>query len=330
MNTYAVLADDFTGAAEAAAYLGKGTEIVMPPRFLLKGPGALLLPTRNVNAREAGEMVARTHLAGSLRWMVKMDSLCRGPWLAVLDALRERWPEHLQVICPAFPEQGRTVVNGRLYVHGKSGFDLRGAVGQDVPVVSQRHDLDAYVHSLHALGKRRAIVDASTPAVMRSLAKCAENDLCLLCCSSGALMHVCPQMQLVPPPMYASHVVCVNGSRTVLSRRQVARVAARDPSIDIIVAPTKDSQPENILHAMWLDLSGKMRPDTALVLIGGDTAQYMVDRLGAHAVRAVGVLEPGVPVLSALGHTIVTKSGSFGDDDCLVRLVKWAKGGSAQ
>jgi len=68
-----------------------------------------------------------------------------------------------------------------------------------------------------------------------------------------------------------------------------------------------------------------------LVLIGGDTAISVMERIGALGARMTRELLPGIPVCSLIGGkfeelTVVTKAGGFGGDDALIEIIKFLKG----
>ena len=58
-----------------------------------------------------------------------------------------------------------------------------------------------------------------------------------------------------------------------------------------------------------------------LVLTGGETARAVLSRLGIRALRVVGEVETGVPILVAEGSglPVVTKAGDFGSPETLLR-----------
>ncbi|MFD0489385.1 nucleotide-binding domain containing protein [Saccharopolyspora spinosporotrichia] len=63
--------------------------------------------------------------------------------------------------------------------------------------------------------------------------------------------------------------------------------------------------------------------DVDLVLTGGETARKVLDALGVRALRPVAQVHHGA-VLSrtADGRSVVTRPGSFGDPDSLVRILR--------
>lgn len=66
---------------------------------------------------------------------------------------------------------------------------------------------------------------------------------------------------------------------------------------------------------------------SALVLVGGDTAFSVCSRLGAWGIEILGQVEPYVPLGRLVGGLfsglpVVTKAGSFGDEESLVRAIE--------
>jgi uncharacterized protein YgbK (DUF1537 family) len=62
-----------------------------------------------------------------------------------------------------------------------------------------------------------------------------------------------------------------------------------------------------------------------LVATGGETAAALLARLGAHGIRLLAEIEPGIPLGLTLGEVsvpVVTKAGGFGDEDCLKRIIE--------
>ncbi len=122
-----VIADDLTGACDAGA-LFAGREAV--PVFLgtiatdLDRPAvAVDLESRALGPAEAATLMRRT-AAGLAERLAsgtvfkKIDSTFRGPIAAELGALLDSMGASAALVCPAFPAQGRTVLNGMLMVDG--------------------------------------------------------------------------------------------------------------------------------------------------------------------------------------------------------------------
>jgi len=126
------IADDFTGATDLADTLARGgmrtVQLIETPEA---GPApagvdavVIALKTRTVPAAEAVE-----RSLGALRWLrdagarqvffkycSTFDSTDAGNIGPVADALLEALRESFTVACPAFPENGRTVYQGHLFV----------------------------------------------------------------------------------------------------------------------------------------------------------------------------------------------------------------------
>jgi len=68
-------------------------------------------------------------------------------------------------------------------------------------------------------------------------------------------------------------------------------------------------------------IAGMREQIGGLVLTGGETARAVLSRLGIRALRVVGEVETGVPILVAEGSglPVVTKAGDFGDNETLLR-----------
>ncbi|MDP9350466.1 MAG: hypothetical protein M3P51_02835 [Chloroflexota bacterium] len=67
-----------------------------------------------------------------------------------------------------------------------------------------------------------------------------------------------------------------------------------------------------------------------LVLTGGDTARAVCQHIGAHSIRLLAELEPGVPLgeLDDVEHLpVVTKAGAFGTPNTLSRALQALRGG---
>src|SRR5262249_16977390 len=117
-----LIADDLTGACDAGAtFAGRGPVPVFIAPAL---PGAewsvafVDTESRGLSPADASNLVRATvnrvgELAGSLLFK-KIDSTLRGPVGAELDALLDTSGRRMALVCPAFPGQRRTVVDGTL------------------------------------------------------------------------------------------------------------------------------------------------------------------------------------------------------------------------
>lgn len=127
-----VIADDFTGASDAASFLLKGgSRVIMCneiPKEFNEDFDALViaLKIRSVSPEEAKEQVEK-----AVNFLVKMgcsffyykycstfDSTPKGNIGIVMDFLVEMLHVPYSVLCPSLPVNGRIVENGCLYVNG--------------------------------------------------------------------------------------------------------------------------------------------------------------------------------------------------------------------
>ncbi|KXG75826.1 hypothetical protein AN618_17360 [Fervidicola ferrireducens] len=74
----------------------------------------------------------------------------------------------------------------------------------------------------------------------------------------------------------------------------------------------------------------KARRPAGMVLTGGDTAIHVVKKLSATGCRINSELEPGIPELVLIGGVadgvkVVTKAGAFGNDESILKAVKFLK-----
>ena len=112
--------------------------------------------------------------------------------------------------------------------------------------------------------------------------------------------------------MQLRHLVALLCSLTALAAVPVSADAARD-----------------ILGRMIDELFPKLdRPD-ALIVMGGDTLAICCAALGATSLVVRGLLARGIPVSEFsdgawAGMTIISKSGAFGAEDILTRIMELA------
>ena len=128
------IADDFTGASDAASFLQKaGLQTILLNGVPEQGLGmneydaiVIALKTRTEPAGEAVE-----HTMEAVKWLEQhgaaqyylkycstFDSTKEGNIGPVLDAVLEYLEETYTVLCPSLPVNGRTVKDGHLYVNG--------------------------------------------------------------------------------------------------------------------------------------------------------------------------------------------------------------------
>lgn len=184
---YAVIADDLTGAGDTGvqfARAGLRTRALMGDWTASAARGAEVVvinaESRALSLEAAYEAVAsagaRLRSAGARPVYKKIDSTMRGPVGAYVDAVLDVFEMPMAVVCPAFPENGRTVVGGCLLVGGRPV--ARTPVGHD-PVAPVR---DSWLPALLAGQSRRPVhhvgidvLDEGAEALGRRLAAMARE-----------------------------------------------------------------------------------------------------------------------------------------------------------
>src|SRR6267154_1681618 len=132
MAVLGVIADDFTGATDIAGMLVKGgmrtiQTIGVPAKGMIPDDVdavVVALKTRSIAAKDAVaqslDALKALQVAGCVRFFFKycstFDSTDAGNIGPVGDALRAELGTNFTIACPAFPETGRTIYLGHLFV----------------------------------------------------------------------------------------------------------------------------------------------------------------------------------------------------------------------
>jgi D-threonate/D-erythronate kinase len=297
-----IIADDLTGAADCAAACGPNALVVLDDSRGVPGAEVVAFDanTRSMTAEHAAAETARIvrSYPASIVYK-KIDSTLRGhigaEIAAALDAYRNLGhPDAIAVVAPAFPAMGRNTKGGRQYVRG-------------VPL--ENGDLTGLPNSV--------ISDAETDEHLRMIAaKWIGRDV-LWVGSAGLMLALTahqPKRPPLPPPKVSGPIVFAVGSVSERSRQQAESLRESGIGSDVILA----GEPE----ALARQISGRRDPIGALVLTGGDTARAVLRALEITALRVLGEVETGVPILiteDPRSLPVVTKAGDFGNRETLVR-----------
>ncbi len=239
----AIIADDLTGACDTAAcFAGSGLKTIvaltsdyltdqMPPAQVV----AVSTESRHGSAdaaMEATRRAAEVTLSQGRPTLIykKIDSTLRGHAGPELRAVAQACGAGRILVAPAFPDQGRTTVNGWQYVQGRS-LELAG-FGAETPVAGLRALFEPYmtgrVHTL-SLAQVRAgedplarfmlhsepalfLADAETNDDLAALAGAAwRAGLPLLCGSAGLARAVAERMQMGRQSEPAACAACGGG-----------------------------------------------------------------------------------------------------------------------
>ena len=267
-----IIADDFTGASDVALTIAEaGMSVVqfigVPDGTADPGLDAGVVALKSRTA-PVGEAVAESLAAcdwlraqGAVQIMFKVcstfDSTPEGNIGPVLEALAERLGARHVLVTPAYPENGRSVYMGHLFVGdvplSESGMkdhpltpmtdsDLRRVLAAQTgwpvahvpaPVVARGADA---IRAALPEGRAMVIVDAIRDDDLMGIGR-AARDAPLVCGGSGIALGLPANFGHVPStPRWramAGRGVVMSGSCSVATRGQVQRYKAARPAFEI-------------------------------------------------------------------------------------------------
>ena len=250
-----VIADDFTGATDVASMLVRAgmptVQVLGVPDGELPAADAVViaLKTRTIPAADAVaqslQALAALRAAGArqiyFKYCSTFDSTAEGNIGPVTDALMQALSTDFTIACPAFPENGRTVFRGHLFVGDEllsdSGMKhhpltpmtdanlvrvLQAQTAQKVGLLrvdALRTNAAAQIVQLRADGVRIAVADAIDNSDLLALGE-ACADLPLITAGSGVALGLPPAFQRRggwSPSDSAAQLSPVQGTAAVLS-----------------------------------------------------------------------------------------------------------------
>ena len=285
----ALVADDLTGALDAAApFAGRGfgvrvyrhadsfpapageapgperagaaSPLSLPPR---SGPAGSVVAV-STSTRHLAPAVARTAVTAAARrlqpWsprllFKKIDSTLRGPVPEEVAALMEVFGLRTAIVCPAFPDAGRIVRGGEVFVHGEALGETEYA--RDLRTPSPSESMAALLGRIGATRKLRpddlhpeaplpgvAIADAETDADLARLAAfvSARPREILSVGSDGLAAGLASVLGAPAPPVRLAGgqgriVLFALGSRTATTADQAERLRRANPDTPVLEAP---------------------------------------------------------------------------------------------
>src|SRR4051794_11620619 len=331
------IADDFTGATDLCNTLvrrGMRTvQLIGVPAESAPPPNAeavvVALKSRTIPAAEAVAAslgaLAWLHRAGARQILFKycstFDSTDQGNIGPVAEALLDALGSDFTVFCPAFPENGRTIFKGYLFVGdvllSESGMrdhpltpmrdpslvrvlqrQTTGRVGlvQHATVARGPAAIRAAFDALHRDGVRHAIVDAIADSDLEAIGE-AASDLQLITGGSGIALGLPENFRrqgLLGDSGDADALPAVGGAAAVLSgscseatRAQVAYIAERAPvfTIDPLMAAAGED-----VAARALDWAAPLLGELPVVISATappDTVAAIQQRLGRERAGAL-------------------------------------------
>ncbi|MFC1911874.1 four-carbon acid sugar kinase family protein [Chloroflexota bacterium] len=138
-HTLGIIADDLTGAMDSSGYFarrGLGTVVLLEPDFSTTADVLVI----NTNSRAETPAIARERASQAVRNLPgrvlykKIDSTLRGNIGIELEATMKELSCDRAIVAPAFPEVGRTTVNGELLVDGARVTETQFARDPTSPV----------------------------------------------------------------------------------------------------------------------------------------------------------------------------------------------------
>jgi uncharacterized protein YgbK (DUF1537 family) len=331
------VADDLTGALEVGAqFAARGWSAIVSTRAGATATGGstvlvLDTETRHLCPESAAEVVRRHTLPVALGWpsrfFKKTDSTLRGNIGSELEAIAGLFSGASIVYVPAYPQFGRTVLDGVLYVNGKPLHKTEFACDQLNPAVrsSILEMLAAQTRMTVRSVAPRDLKTPSTPCILVCDGVCDEdiamaaqfisgNDMLI---GAGPSALAKELATLWPPPIDVrdtlpsiSRCLVVNGS---LHPRSVAHCReARDSGVPVVTALRAKSGDWALLDTETeVTGAGTSRSEEigklvrqalessdfdAILAFGGDTAYGIVKALGEPPLFSIGNAAPGVPI----------------------------------
>jgi uncharacterized protein YgbK (DUF1537 family) len=353
-----IVADDLTGACDTGTlFAGRGpVPVTLWPRRAVEA--AVRVVDTESRARPAAEAAGRVAaVAGRARvgsWFKKIDSTLRGPVGAEVNALLRATGTTTAIVCPAFPAQGRVVLDRVLLVGGVPVADT--PIGRDpqfagtassvveilraqldralawIPIDQLRAGLEPLSARVRRLAGTTIVVDAETDGDLDALVEAAlmVTPAPLLVGAAGLARALAARLGLLAEraelPAGPRWLV-VAGSRHPATRRQVRE--ARAAGLTVLATPERavDNPAEALGRLVEQAAAAVVRERWDLVVVtGGETAAALWSALGAERIDLVGAPGPGL----AFGHLrvpgrdhpipLLTKAGGFGPPDLLVSL----------
>lgn len=315
------IADDLTGALEIGAkFAQQGLAArVVTQRWTCGPPDVPVLVLDTESRHLANRLAAnavRDAATAALKfspWLVykKTDSTLRGPIAAEFRALQDALPGRQLVYAPAYPDMGRTVRGGRLFVYDvpvdQTAFadDALNPV-RDSSIRAMLGDVPADVFD----GESNEDVFAAARAVLAmDPTPIAAGPAAL----AGALAQLVPMHRgIVREHPRLSRFLVVNGSRHPVSAGQIDAARA-DGGWDFFEVDCGGTGLDRALRAgERIRQRIEASPVDALIVFGGDTAFGIHRALDLNPFESHGEVVPGVPISRSGNLFWITKAGGYG------------------
>ena len=355
-----ILADDLTGACDTGTLFAG--QAAVPVTVWPQPPPAAVVrvvdtETRALGAREAARRIEA--LAGTAlptRYFKKIDSTLRGHVGVEVHALMRVLGTSCALLTPAFPAQGRTVIDRILMIDGRPIAET--TLGRDpefprattsnvvdllrreldrplawIPIDQVRDGIESLTARLKRLAGTVAIADAETDDDLAALveAALALKVPPLLVGAAGLGRALAARLGLLAervalPPCRRSLIVA--GSRHPATRAQI--VVAREAGFQVLASGEAEAaDPARVATRLADEARRALEQETfdIVAVTGGQTAVALYKALKAERLDLVGSPGPGLAFgyLRAPRHpalAVLTKAGGFGAPDLFVSLLR--------
>lgn len=388
--TLLILADDLTGAADSAArchQVGLAARVQVHGERPADTAGVIAISSdsRYLSAQAAAERVRtwmRPWQGQSVRWYKKIDSTLRGnigaELVAMLEMLTTPQTAPVAIVAPAFPAQGRGLVDGRLVFAQAPGDGtslpalLAEQTGRPIGTLALNHvrageeTLANVLRRQQAAGYQIVVVDALEEQDLDVIVAATQQAIpnALLCGSAGLVQPLArtvlpDELPVQSATLQPGPVLVVVGSGCQRAHEQLEHLHSADllpgwtlsdsaskPTVaqqiceDGLVLQLPPPAPDTLLEGetarrfvaaiteVAAEMIAAIKPCT-LLLVGGDTAIHLLERLGIREMVILAELLPGIPLLAGEAadgrrYQIITKAGNFGEIDTLRQLVQWS------
>jgi len=362
-----ILADDLTGACDAAACFapGSGPVAVLVSREY-RDVHSVIRTVINTQSRLLRPEEARAVLCSvgkqfSTKQIIfkKIDSALRGPVGAELVGLVEGLGERTIILAPAIPGIGRTTKNGFIYDSGvpinqtpyagdaaspvgfsniKQIINLTGEIQCEIPDTESDEDMQQIVkQSLRNI----PVVFAGSIGLADALAHMVEfnrwnarvRPACRVVIVCGSFYSRAQEQIQAAANHFGTHVLAVGGTKPLNSR-----IIHQNREMPVFIRLEKNSinQDQTLSDSFSLNTSNvsemirEIKPD-GLGIIGGETTFHLLRSLGTTRMDVYGrigeVMTCGILYDGFLtGCRFVTKGGSVGSTDAVIRMIHHLKG----
>jgi D-threonate/D-erythronate kinase len=352
----AVIADDLTGACDAAIAFTGGADVVrveLGEDLPEQGIWAYNTRSRDVAAEEAIarlQCIASRMPAGHEVYK-KIDSVFRGNTFCEIAAAVRLFPSELTIIAPAYPALGRTLLTGKLHLEEphKKHHTLHVAqtlrehrcevqeLFADMPAEMLSHEMRRAMSNGRSVFLCDATEQTHLEAVVQAARSSGERVLWI---GSGGLAHALASgfgaKHVSEQELPEGYAIFFIGSDHVVTRGQVQHLrrmsgmavaecgkAISEAGSLIVMVDRSRTLEEDVRRCVQ-----KVRPEEVgcMFMTGGDTALLICAALGIRSLRLLREFAPGIPLGIAEGGRfdgapVVLKSGGFGKRDVLCRVL---------